>query len=949
MLKRKNKAILCAIASIAVTNSAVVFPTNAMAFEQTANLRAITKMEVYNTSSLNIRNGAGTKYTKIGSASKGQVLEVISISNGWAKINYKNGIGYCSASYLKKVETSTSTPSTKQMIVKVDDLSVRNGAGTNYTKLGSLNKGDKVTVVSELSNGWVKIEFNNGYGYVSNVKGAYLELASSSDTPSTPETSTPEGSTAQYFATADINLRKTASWSGEIITVIKKGVNVEVVSINNNNWAKVNYNGNVGYVPSTHITKVESSTPSQPNQPSEPNTPSQPETPSVDNRREMTVVATTLSVRTGSSTSYTKLGELKKGEKIIALEELTNGWVKIEYKGNVAYVSNVKGAYLEKGHFVKDIEDANKVMNLIKTLDKNITLDDKNDVAEVRKAYEELNSSAKSLVTNLSVLTKAENKIVNFEKANTVIELIESLDSTIELQDKAEVEKAKEAFDALNPEAKALVTNVDKLTQAIAEIERLEKEQTDIETSNEVVSIIGEIEALSGVIELGNKELISRARMAYNNLSPEAKALVPAETLRILEEAETEIKRLEDEESARIVQEKIELLNRDIVITDYEATLSIRAEYENLSQEAKALVTNLSILESAEQTVAEKRIKYNEVMTLIGKLPTTITLDHKVQVEEARNSFDCLDQDIQYYITTTAQEHYQILTRAEETIALLEEAKEEEEKSEEEKAQELLQSIQERLGDLMGRDVTLDDKETIVQIRKDYNSLPSNLKIGMISTLIEEFEMQIEGLEAVKSIQDKIDSLQGRELTLADEDTVAQIRQEYNALRFDLKSKISEEDIKALELEIEGLEYVNGRLDDVRKKEYEQKTANAVIEKINSLQKDILLTDYISILTARREYDKLFPDAKLLVNNLDVLERAEVTIEAKKNRYEKAMDLIGGLPDDIALEHEAQIIEAREAFESLTPDEKEHALQFKEHYQLLTRAEEALERLKNEI
>ena len=141
MLKRKNKAILCAIASIAVTNSAVVFPTNAMAFEQTANLRAITKMEVYNTSSLNIRNGAGTKYTKIGSASKGQVLEVISISNGWAKINYKNGIGYCSASYLKKVETSTSTPSTKQMIVKVDDLSVRNGAGTNYTKLGSLNKG----------------------------------------------------------------------------------------------------------------------------------------------------------------------------------------------------------------------------------------------------------------------------------------------------------------------------------------------------------------------------------------------------------------------------------------------------------------------------------------------------------------------------------------------------------------------------------------------------------------------------------------------------------------------------------------------------------------------------------------------------------------------------------------------------------------------------------------
>ena len=553
-------------------------------------------------------------------------------------------------------------------------------------------------------------------------------------------------------------------------------------------------------------------------------------------------------------------------------------------------------------------------MNLIKTLDKNITLDDKNDVAEVRKAYEELNSSAKSLVTNLSVLTKAENKIVNFEKANTVIELIESLDSTIELQDKAEVEKAKEAFDALNPEAKTLVTNVDKLTQAIAEIERLEKEQTDIETSNEVVSIIGEIEALSGVIELGNKELISRARMAYNNLSPEAKALVPAETLRILEEAETEIKRLEDEESARIVQEKIALLNRDIVMSDENTIKGIRSEFDALSDEARLLVSNISILESAEQKIDEKKIQYKDVMDLIGNLPNEITLKDETQVKAAREAFDQLEQDIKDAITTGAIEHYQILTRAEETIERLKEESQTEEDTDETPEVDPVQSIQDKIASLMERELTLADKDMVVQIRKEYDALPNELKPQILVGLIEEFEMQIEGLEAVKSIQDKIDSLQGRELTLADEDTVAQIRQEYNALRFDLKSKISEEDIKALELEIEGLEYVNGRLDDVRKKEYEQKTANAVIEKINSLQKDILLTDYISILTARREYDKLFPDAKLLVNNLDVLERAEVTIEAKKNRYEKAMDLIGGLPDDIALEHEAQIIEAREAF-----------------------------------
>lgn len=891
MIKKRNKAILCAIASFAMVNSTVAGPVSVMASEKIIESRAtVTKMEVYNTDSLNIRKGASTKYAILGTASRGQVLEVVSISNGWAKINYKNGIGYCSASYLKKVTTTTPTPAIKQMIVKVDDLSVRKGAGTSYTKLGSLKKGTKVNVVSELSSGWVKIEFNGGYGYVSNVKGAYLEAVSNPSTPSEPSVpSTPEGSTTQYSATADINLRKTASWSGEIITVIKKGAVVEFVS-NNNGWTKVNYNGNTGYVPSTHITKVESSTPSVPSVPEVPNKPeepSQPEAPSTENGREMTAKVDSLSVRAGSSTSHTKLGELKKGEVVIALETLSNGWVKIVYKSQIAYVSNVKGAYLQEGPYVKDRESANKVIDLIKSIDKNITLGDKEEVIAVRKAYDSLNSSAKSLVTNVSTLVNAEAKIVE-----------------------------------------------------------LEKEQTDIETSNEVISIIEEIEALSGVIELGNKELISRARMAYNNLSPEAKALVSVETLKILEDAEAEIAKLEkeenDKESAKIVQEKIELLSRDITLVDQEVVASTRAEFEKLSPEAKALVANISILQSAEGKIAEKKEKYSEVMNLIGDIPTIVTLDHKTQVEEAREAFDNLEQDIQDYITTTAQEHYQILTRAEETIQRLEEAQEE-------NAETLLQSIQERLDELMGRDVTLDDKETVIQIRKDYDSLPSNLQNGMIATLIEEFEMQIGWLEKVKSIQDRIDALSARELELADKDAVVQIRNDYNSLPYEFKAKISEEDIKELELEVEGLEYAAGRLDDFRKKEYEQKTANAVIEKISLIPEEIVITDYLTILNARQAYDKLYPEAKLLVTNFDVLEEAEATITIKKERYDRAMFLIGELPDDITLEHEAQIIEARAAFEVLTDDEKEHVLNFKEHYQLLTRAEEALQRLKDGI
>jgi hypothetical protein len=50
---------------------------------------------------LNIRNAPNGKV--IGSLPKGKIIEVESISNGWAKFNFYGVYGYCSASYLKKV------------------------------------------------------------------------------------------------------------------------------------------------------------------------------------------------------------------------------------------------------------------------------------------------------------------------------------------------------------------------------------------------------------------------------------------------------------------------------------------------------------------------------------------------------------------------------------------------------------------------------------------------------------------------------------------------------------------------------------------------------------------------------------------------------------------------------------------------------------------------------
>ena len=50
--------------------------------------------------------------------------------------------------------------------VTADVLNVRSGPGTSYSRIGQLTNGQTVTIVSS-SNGWYKIKYGDGVGYVS--------------------------------------------------------------------------------------------------------------------------------------------------------------------------------------------------------------------------------------------------------------------------------------------------------------------------------------------------------------------------------------------------------------------------------------------------------------------------------------------------------------------------------------------------------------------------------------------------------------------------------------------------------------------------------------------------------------------------------------------------------------------------------------------------------------
>ncbi len=126
-------------------------------------------------SALNVRSGPSTGYGVMGTLRKGAKVSVYDGANGWYKIDYNGSIGYVSGDYLSYSpngggSTTPENPNPGEGIgtgvVTAVVLNVRSGAGTGYSKIGSLNKNVAITVTQALS-GWYKIIFNGGVGYVS--------------------------------------------------------------------------------------------------------------------------------------------------------------------------------------------------------------------------------------------------------------------------------------------------------------------------------------------------------------------------------------------------------------------------------------------------------------------------------------------------------------------------------------------------------------------------------------------------------------------------------------------------------------------------------------------------------------------------------------------------------------------------------------------------------------
>lgn len=111
-------------------------------------------------SALNVRSGPGTAYSIIGQIYQGQSYVRVQEQNGWSRIYYDGGTGWCYSGYLSKLTGVTAIRVTTSV------LNVRTGPGTSFPIVGRIYL-DQMYFWTQYEglNGWYRFYWKGGSYY----------------------------------------------------------------------------------------------------------------------------------------------------------------------------------------------------------------------------------------------------------------------------------------------------------------------------------------------------------------------------------------------------------------------------------------------------------------------------------------------------------------------------------------------------------------------------------------------------------------------------------------------------------------------------------------------------------------------------------------------------------------------------------------------------------------
>lgn len=240
----------------------------------TAVASAETKM--YATDAVNVRSGPSTGYYIVGRLEKNDmVMATGRVYDGWYEIKWGSyGYAYVAGNYLSysKYEPGYNPnyncyPGNRGVTLKVcpdcgdtyystTALNVRRGPSTKYSIVGSLNRGQKCTVVGKSGN-WYKLLTADGSDAYASAKYLKLYARQNGSTPSTPSTpSYPNGNYGTYYATTGLNVRQGPSTKYRVVYTLDRGEAVTFTGQTSGKWISVKTRTGVqGYCSSLYLTQ----------------------------------------------------------------------------------------------------------------------------------------------------------------------------------------------------------------------------------------------------------------------------------------------------------------------------------------------------------------------------------------------------------------------------------------------------------------------------------------------------------------------------------------------------------------------------------------------------------------------------------------------------------------------------------------------------------------------
>ncbi|MCD7918101.1 MAG: SH3 domain-containing protein [Clostridiales bacterium] len=294
------------------------------------------------TAALNLRSGAGTDYSVVTVIPKGETVTVLDKTDDtWYQVSYTNSAGtiwtgYVSAAYLTVSDSGSDNSSNSvsgEAAVTTAALNLRSGAGTDYSVVTVIPKGDTVTVLDKTNESWYQVSYTcDGTTWTGYVSAAYLTAGDNSSSSGSNSSSSSSNSISGETAvtTAALNLRSGPGTSCSVVTVLPSGAEVTVLDKTSDTWYQVSYTASgstwTGYVSASYLTT---------------------DSDAADASSTATT-ACSLNLRSGPGTDYDVVTVLPGGAEVTVLDTSNGTWYQVSYTASgTTWTGYVSAAYLQ--------------------------------------------------------------------------------------------------------------------------------------------------------------------------------------------------------------------------------------------------------------------------------------------------------------------------------------------------------------------------------------------------------------------------------------------------------------------------------------------------------------------------------------------------------------------------------------------------------------------------